>query len=809
MRKLNGLIAGILAAGMSSINQAATLGEARVQSYLSQPLDVRIPLARSSDEPLDEIRVKLAPPSFYREAGLPLEALAGNLTFRIASRGDREFVVIGSKHPIRDPILSILLEVDSPKGRMIREYDLLLDPPSVAASSVSPDTAGGSEQPVAAPGPRPGAESTEWQRVEPAREVSFDATREVQAGDTLYEIARDYVDDDADPRPMMQAIIDANPEAFVNGNGNALVAGARLKVPGKASADTETAETSAAGAQEGGAEDGAVSGTRLPALELLGPENEGAEPVAAPPVEAGGSAGPSREPPGAALADRRQVSAEGVERQAALDREELESVRAENEALTEQLRALKDQIESVKETIDARDARIAELQETVQRSRAELARAEQVSANFWVQWGKYLSGVLGLIVIALLIALGLRRGRRDPGPASLMPVTGYAADHRDADHREREPGVDSTSSAAIAAGAAAVDARSGDGAVSADAWEEPADAPAAGVDDPMNPAMALEEARVLESFNLTRQAVELLEDSLAEHPDHPGLQSALERLGGIADTEAPEAAEVPPARTPSAEPNAAEGSPVEAEDSPVEQKPLNGESDAPDAKVPESSDESHPAEAGDHEGVFDWNETDDMLATPEAESTPIEDEPSMDFDDSFALETPGAVGDDDEPPGDSGDSGRDAPSELELDESSELELPEGEARPAGIEDRGGETEAPPLDLDLSGYEPAGETEKPEPGQGEEAELDLDLGEPPASDRPADGEEPIESEDAAAAEDALTDTEADIDTRVSLAEAFLDVGDRESFDMIESELREEGATAALDRLQAIKSRADTD
>lgn len=788
MRKLSLVIAGILGAGTPLISQAATLGEARVQSYLSQPLDVRVPLARSSDEPLDEITVKLAPPSFYREAGVPLENITGNLTFRIASEGGREFVVIGSKRPIRDPILSILLEVDSPQGRMIREYNLLLDPPSVGASQAFRDTAGTTDQPATfASTSRSKPASTAWQRVEPAQGVSLDGTRDVQRGDTLYEIARDYVDDRADVRPMMQAIIDANPEAFANGNGNALMAGARLKVPGNASVDSAASDTADAGQEEG-----ASPVERLPALELLGPENEGGETAAATQTELGGFGDLSREQPLAAIADSTQASPDAiVDRETALDQEEVESVRAENEALTEQLRALKEQIDSVQVAVDERDTQIAELQEVVQQSRAELAQAEETSGNFWVQWGKYLTGALGLVIIALLIALGLRRGRRDEEPAIAMPVTADA-NRSDTRRSEHEPVVESTPSAASATttagaaamGAAAVGSHSSADATSEDTSEESMSASATGMDDPMNPEMALEEARVLESFNLTHQAVELLQDSLAEHPEHAGLQSAINRLKGIEDAEAHHATEAPSSGDVSIE-----GAQVDDLTS------ATGESDASTSGEPESTDDWTAAEPEGQEGAVDWDDADDMLATPEPESTPAEDDHLMDFDDSFALETPAA---------EKSDAG--ASSTTSDEEPGELELPNNETPPASVEDQPRETGEPePMDLDLSGYEPAGEAQEPKATSDEDVGLDLDLGETPASDEQAQDEaEAIES---AASDEkaAAADAEADIDTRVGLAEAFLDVGDRESFDMIESELREEGATAALERLEELKTR----
>ncbi|WP_322520451.1 FimV/HubP family polar landmark protein [Guyparkeria halophila] len=787
MRKLSLVIAGILGAGTPLISQAATLGEARVQSYLSQPLDVRVPLARSSDEPLDEITVKLAPPSFYREAGVPLENITGNLTFRIESDRGQDYVLIGSKRPIRDPILSILLEIDSPQGRMIREYNLLLDPPSMGSGQQAQagEATAANQAAAAVSAPRSPSRSSPgtsaWQRVEPAQDVSLDGTRDVQSGDTLYEIARDYVADGADVRPMMQAIIDANPQAFANGNGNALMAGARLRVPdsGASATGSDQAET------DGSGSDTATAIERLPALELLGPE-AGGEQTAAAPANLGGFGDLTREQPLAAIADGTQPSAtQQTDREAALDQEEVESVRAENEALTDQLRALKDQIDTVKVAVDERDAQIAELQDVIEQSRAELAAAERSAGNFWMEWGKYLTGALGLVIIALLIALALRRNRRDEEAGVPMPVTADASSKRSVDHEPIvEPAPTSTAASTVAGPAAAATAASGmayaeSESTRQESTSEPASgtpAPASGMDDPMNPEMALEEARVLESFNLTHQAVELLQDSLAEHPGHSGLQAALNRLKGIDAGESADGSQPQDdAFTPMAETDESDAS----SDATTAADDVSVASDA--AGDQEANQPQAPADA-------DWDDDlDDMLATPEPDTSAVEDE-SMEFDDSFALETPV----------------REAPAD-HAKESGELELPENEAPVASVETPDSEAGEPePLDLDLSGYEPAGEPDRPEASSDQDEGMDLDLGETPAADEPVESE--AASEATAKEASSAGDDEANIDTRVELAEAFLDVGDRESFDMIEAELQEEGATAALKRLEELKKRS---
>ena len=772
MRKLSLVIAGILGAGSPLISQAATLGQAQVQSYLGEPLEVRVPLMRSSGEPLDEITAQLAPPAFYREAGVPLANLTGNLTFAIESERGQDYILIGSKRPIRDPIMSILLQVQSPQGRMIRSYNLLLDPPSVATSSPRTEQPSAQRQ-TQAPASQPSA-SSDWQRVEPAQDLDLDATRKVQRGDTLSEIARDYVGEGEDIRAVMQAIIDANPQAFANGNGNALMAGAELKVP----SSNRDAETS--GAQSGEPE----TVQRLPALELLSPDAESRAEAAAP----GGFGDLSRDKPLPAIADSTRTPAQPMDRETALEQEELESVKAENEALTDQLRSLKEQIDSVKVAIEERDATIADLRQAVEESRqqAEQAQAQPPREdNFWVQWGKYLTGAMGLLIIALLIALGLRRARTDEEPAVPMPTTADATQKARPDQPTDRARSTATVTGATAAGAAA----GGMAAGTEDDTSEPASTATSG-DDPMNPEMALEEARVLESFNLTHQALELLEESLAEHPGHAGLQAAISRMSSGAKPDGIKEEGQKPEDTDVASADEQQADQTTETDSTEEMpRQQSAEGEARDADRETDTDREPGAEEGarrplEQPGEIAWDDDfDDMLATPETRAEPPSDDNLMEFDDSFALETPADESAEDE----SKTTGRPI-----QDEDTSLELPEDDYPTTDVEDQPKTFDEEPdaLDLDLSDYQTGS--------------ADSELGAEPETG-PETEEEPAAEEKATTS---ATESEADVDTRVSLAEAFLDVGDRESFDMIEAELREEGATDALRRLDELKQRYES-
>jgi len=57
------------------------------------------------------------------------------------------------------------------------------------------------------------------------------ASLRVSPGDTLFGIAQRHVVPGTDMYQMLQAIFDANPEAFIAGNMNLLRAGAVLMIP--------------------------------------------------------------------------------------------------------------------------------------------------------------------------------------------------------------------------------------------------------------------------------------------------------------------------------------------------------------------------------------------------------------------------------------------------------------------------------------------------------------------------------------------------------------------------------------------------
>jgi len=118
---------------------ALGLGSASVDSYLDQPLDVRVELiSRSSDE-LQSITAGLASADDFQLLGLSHSAITVPLDFEIVTDSSQPHIRITSRVPVNEPVMQVLVEVVWASGRMLREYTLFLDPPTF--ESVAPPVA--------------------------------------------------------------------------------------------------------------------------------------------------------------------------------------------------------------------------------------------------------------------------------------------------------------------------------------------------------------------------------------------------------------------------------------------------------------------------------------------------------------------------------------------------------------------------------------------------------------------------------------------------------------------------------------------
>ena len=99
------------------------LTDAEVKSFLNQPLEARIGLISAAGEELDGISVTVS----------SVEDKAGSQRFQelkheIIRDGQVNYIRVSSRDVIREPVLSFRIEVNWPKGHLVREYSLLIDP---------------------------------------------------------------------------------------------------------------------------------------------------------------------------------------------------------------------------------------------------------------------------------------------------------------------------------------------------------------------------------------------------------------------------------------------------------------------------------------------------------------------------------------------------------------------------------------------------------------------------------------------------------------------------------------------------------
>jgi pilus assembly protein FimV len=244
---------------------ALGLGEIRLNSSLNQPFDADIELIAPTREELADLKVSLASNELFQRYELDRPAYLSSFSFTVSRGRDGNVIVkVRSSRSITEPFVTFLVEANSSRSRLLREYTVLLDPPMFMPSQPSaqaPVTAPQSgvrnegrieraptptpvpspraaepERPV--PSPEPVAREEQPAREEPssrssAAPAAIGGTYNVQRNDTLSGIAS-QIQPGSGRRVINQtmiALFRANPRAFAGDNINRLRAGSVLRVP--------------------------------------------------------------------------------------------------------------------------------------------------------------------------------------------------------------------------------------------------------------------------------------------------------------------------------------------------------------------------------------------------------------------------------------------------------------------------------------------------------------------------------------------------------------------------------------------------
>ena len=244
--KLKRFTTQLVAAGLIAVPlmaNAAGLGKLSITSALGQPLAAEIELFAADKAELDSLSANLASDQAFRDARVEYAPVLSSLRFSVEKKPDgRAVLKVTSSRPVNDPFIDMLVELNWASGRLVREYTVLLDPPGmggpqvVAPVAVAP-TPAPAARPTPAPAPAPAVPVAPAPSVAkpapaptPAPQAAAPDSVAVKRGDTLSGIASRVRPAGVSLEQTLLGLYRENAQAF-DGNMNRLKAGKTLNVP--------------------------------------------------------------------------------------------------------------------------------------------------------------------------------------------------------------------------------------------------------------------------------------------------------------------------------------------------------------------------------------------------------------------------------------------------------------------------------------------------------------------------------------------------------------------------------------------------
>lgn len=227
---------------MTSLSASAGLGGLNVQSHLGEPFTGSITVTGEEAQALLN--------------GGKATISNGNLRAAVRKSGDKAVVTIRSSQAIKDPVLVFQVGV----GAQSREYTAIIDPAGYdskdaasvrtrpAAESQSSEPTRNAQQPVtknnkaagnqAAQARKDVQRKAEKKQVQTALAKNDTAARSgrqhlVRTGETLMAIASSIRPQGMTLDQTIQALVNANPDVFIDNNANCMLAGKVLNIPNR------------------------------------------------------------------------------------------------------------------------------------------------------------------------------------------------------------------------------------------------------------------------------------------------------------------------------------------------------------------------------------------------------------------------------------------------------------------------------------------------------------------------------------------------------------------------------------------------
>ena len=262
----------VLAGAIALMGSVATLdahalglGRITVQSLLGEPLRAEIDIAEISADEAGSLKAAVAPAGAFKAAGLDYNLAIADMQINLQKRSDgRAYLRLSTNRPITEPFVDLILEANWASGRIVRDYTMLFDPPSLrsasaaeplaptasvlprpsSTASVAPSAASIDRPPYSPASPPPARPAPPVAKAPPLRTPAITAAPSpaprasnsgqqvaVKQGDTASKIAGQTKPASISLDQMLVALLRSNPDAFTGGNINRLKSGAVLTIP--------------------------------------------------------------------------------------------------------------------------------------------------------------------------------------------------------------------------------------------------------------------------------------------------------------------------------------------------------------------------------------------------------------------------------------------------------------------------------------------------------------------------------------------------------------------------------------------------
>ena len=235
----------------SSVLYALGLGDIKVSSAVNERLDAEILLVNADGLDASQILVSLASKADFSRAEVDRTYFLSSLEFTV-ERGESGAPILRLQTPdvVLEPYLNFLVELRWPRGRLLREYTVLLDLPNYSAAPARIITPVVASVPPESKKTKPFVRSSTPTSKKPSSSQSASSPPAnnkastsdglavtVRANETLWGIAKRVREEGASINQTMLALQDTNPNAFINNNINLLKKGAVLRLPAGMSAN--------------------------------------------------------------------------------------------------------------------------------------------------------------------------------------------------------------------------------------------------------------------------------------------------------------------------------------------------------------------------------------------------------------------------------------------------------------------------------------------------------------------------------------------------------------------------------------------